>query len=1014
MASRSKKENIQVFVRVRPLSSSEKRQKSPAIVDASSKTEVCVKDSLGNANKSFTFDRVFGPSSKQIEVYKEVLHQIIDEVLAGYNCTVFAYGQTGSGKTFTMEGERSADENLSWEDDPLCGIIPRCFSQLFNELHVAQMDHTVRVSFLEIYNEELIDLLSLPGDNTKLKLYDDAAKKGSVIVSGLEERTVKSKNEIYKILEKGAAKRQTASTLMNAQSSRSHTIFSITVHVKEIAGEEELFRTGKLNLVDLAGSENIGRSGAVDKRAREAGNINQSLLTLGRVITALVEHRPHVPYRESKLTRMLQDSLGGRTKTSIIATVSPAALNFDETLSTLNYASRAKNIVNKPEINQKQSPKDLLKEYIEELDRLRRDLKANKNKEGIFIAEENYNEMMLKLKNHDEEVTDQINRIRNLEEIIQELELKTKEHEAKIEQCEEELAEKDFILEEMSKTEKRLLTEAKEVQNVAGLAANHVSLLHDKISRKDVLEEQNRSAISKLCDQLIQDLGNVEEMYENFVDSQISLQTKLKEGMDKVSHNSERFADDVTQGSGYILDKLNATNLHFLEELVLKSKNDMVKLCDEITDAVKNDIVTRKLEFDEFFESVISYRVSCLSSIIESLEKLHKKAASMLNENLTVMESLYKNNDLICCNLEKGYSDNLQHLNELLNDCNEIFKSSEQILEEYMAGKQVSLEALKSNKLILNEIDQNINGNLSSLEEQSTKLNDMLNKHVNDVKNFCSDDASQYAALKEEGISAYNVLSDMTSIEALIQDYQNDMRETVSSMELYKKPAFNESDNCYSELVERSSRDFSSKITDISERIRNTSQTLIENIGVKIQTCLEKSAAVSSDLQTKSIQISNELSKFIDHDSILSNEEFRTYIPTGNTPQRKEYKLPELQDVDDSILSQQHLTPFSKSGGSTNYLREKNVNKSSGTSAKGLRFVPSIEISQAVRSSTPLIGNPSSSFSGTSNCLQENNVNKCTDTSLQGHRFGFKRETSKTRLTAYGKENESNQGSVGK
>ena len=134
----------------------------------------------------------------------------------------------------------------------------------------------------------------------------------------------------------------------------------------------------------------MGRSGAVDKRAREAGNINQSLLTLGRVITALVERTPHIPYRESKLTRMLQDSLGGRTKTSIIATVSPAQINLEETLSTLDYAHRAKNITNKPEINQKLTKKAMIKEYTDEIEKLKRDLVATREKNGIFLSQENY------------------------------------------------------------------------------------------------------------------------------------------------------------------------------------------------------------------------------------------------------------------------------------------------------------------------------------------------------------------------------------------------------------------------------------------------------------------------------------------------------------------------------------------------------------------------------------------------------------------------------------------------
>merc|ERR1712018_806195 len=190
----------------------------------------------------------------------------------------------------------------------------------------------------------------------------DGVRKGSVIIQGLEEIQVHDKQEVYKILERGSIKRQTAETKMNANSSRSHTVFTVTVFVNQQSIDgEDMLKIGKLNLVDLAGSENIGRSGAVDKRAREAGNINQSLLTLGRVITSLVDRTPHIPYRESKLTRLLQDSLGGRTKTSIIATVSPASINLEETLSTLDYAHRAKNIQNKPELNQKISKKEKLK-----------------------------------------------------------------------------------------------------------------------------------------------------------------------------------------------------------------------------------------------------------------------------------------------------------------------------------------------------------------------------------------------------------------------------------------------------------------------------------------------------------------------------------------------------------------------------------------------------------------------------------------------------------------------------
>lgn len=294
------------------------------------------------------------------------------------------------------------------------GIIPRALSHMFEELRSMDVEFTMRISYLELYNEELCDLLS-SSDVTQIRIFEDPNKKGSIIVQGLEEIPVHSTSDVYKLLAKGQEKRKMASTQMNAQSSRSHTVFSILVHIKEKEGieGEELLKIGKLNLVDLAGSENISKAGnEKGVRTREAVNINQSLLTLGRVITALVERTPHVPYRESKLTRLLQESLGGRTKTSIIATISPGHKDLEETTSTLEYANRAKNIQNKPEVNQKLTKKTVLKEYTEEIDRLKRDLMAARDKNGVYMAEETYNQMNYQLESQKAELTDQINKLK--------------------------------------------------------------------------------------------------------------------------------------------------------------------------------------------------------------------------------------------------------------------------------------------------------------------------------------------------------------------------------------------------------------------------------------------------------------------------------------------------------------------------------------------------------------------------------------------------------------------------
>ncbi|EKM55573.1 uncharacterized protein PHACADRAFT_173717 [Phanerochaete carnosa HHB-10118-sp] len=397
------------------------QENSPIIVQASGAKcqDITIETATPSSNlgvvtlpptRTYPFDMVFGPEVDQALIYNDVVAPMLDEVVQGYNCTLFAYGQTGTGKTYTMQGDLTPTP--MGNPSAQAGMIPRVLFRLFHHLETSVADYSVKISFIELYNEELRDLLapelSAPAGSTQpmshgaskdgaapggLKIFDDASKKG-VFIQGLEEFTVKDSTDALALLTKGSQRRQIAATKFNDHSSRSHSVFSITVHTKETShiGDDTL-RVGKLNLVDLAGSENIGRSGAQDKRAREAGMINQSLLTLGRAINALVDRSAHVPYRESKLTRLLQDSLGGRTKTCIIATISPARSNMEETLSTLDYAIRAKSIKNKPEVNQRMTRNALLKEYVAEIERLKSDVLAAREKNGIFFSEERWMEM---------------------------------------------------------------------------------------------------------------------------------------------------------------------------------------------------------------------------------------------------------------------------------------------------------------------------------------------------------------------------------------------------------------------------------------------------------------------------------------------------------------------------------------------------------------------------------------------------------------------------------------------
>ncbi|XP_028814901.1 kinesin-like protein KIF21A isoform X5 [Denticeps clupeoides] len=334
-------------------------------------------------DKAFTYDYVFDMDSQQDAIYANCTEKLIEGCFEGYNATIFAYGQTGSGKTYTM----GTGFDVSIEDDEL-GIIPRAVSHLFKGIEQRCQAATeqgrpvpefkINAQFLELYNEEVLDLFDTTRDmearkqKSHIKIHEDAS--GGIYTVGVTTRTVSSEAEMMQCLKLGALSRTTASTQMNVQSSRSHAIF--TIHLCQVrvcandnqddvtdnrlangSSEMEEFETltAKFHFVDLAGSERLKRTGATGDRAKEGISINCGLLALGNVISALGDRSKrstHVPYRDSKLTRLLQDSLGGNSQTMMIACISPSDRDFMETLNTLKYANRARNIKNKVMVNQ--------------------------------------------------------------------------------------------------------------------------------------------------------------------------------------------------------------------------------------------------------------------------------------------------------------------------------------------------------------------------------------------------------------------------------------------------------------------------------------------------------------------------------------------------------------------------------------------------------------------------------------------------------------------------------------
>ncbi|XP_068813105.1 chromosome-associated kinesin KIF4A isoform X2 [Struthio camelus] len=321
---------------------------------------------VGN-DKSFTYDYVFDPSVEQEEVFNTAVAPLIRGIFKGYNATVLAYGQTGSGKTYSMGGTYTANQ----EHEPSVGVIPRVIKLLFKEKEQRQdWEFVLKVSYLEIYNEDILDLLCPSRERSSQISIREDPKEGIKII-GLTERSVACAQDTVSCLEQGNNSRTVASTAMNSQSSRSHAIFTISVDQKKKNDKNSSFRS-KLHLVDLAGSERQKKTKAEGDRLKEGININRGLLCLGNVISALGDENKKggfVPYRDSKLTRLLQDSLGGNSHTLMIACVSPADSNLEETLNTLRYADRARKIKNKPIVNLDPQAAELhhLKQQVQQL-----------------------------------------------------------------------------------------------------------------------------------------------------------------------------------------------------------------------------------------------------------------------------------------------------------------------------------------------------------------------------------------------------------------------------------------------------------------------------------------------------------------------------------------------------------------------------------------------------------------------------------------------------------------------
>lgn len=709
--------NVQVLIRCRPKNG--KEQQHPVVIQTNQlRKEVTMQQVTHGRTvtmpRIYTFDGVFGPNTTQEDLYSRAIVPIVEEVLQGYNCTIFAYGQTSTGKTYTMEGagfddaytqpsqldnSQSSDNGSGKMDEDQAateeaesrilrntttfsavsvyasgvlsssaGVIPRAIHQIFSTLEGNTLDYTIKVSCLELYNEELTDLLAPPKSTKQLRIFDDNAGKRGTVVQNLEEVPVKTSGDILTILDEASKRRRNAETQMNKNSSRSHLVTTITIHMKENTPDgEDLIKIGKLNLVDLAGSENIGRSGAQNQRAKEAGMINQSLLTLGRVITALTEHSQHIPYRESKLTRLLQDSLGGRTKTCIIATISPSIINIEETISTLEYAHRAKNIKNKPEANQKMSKKTVMKEMTADIERLKQALQAARNGVGFYITKEAHDEMELQLEQ----------RASKIKELEEELEIRTQQYEefkglfaskeaelasemdshdrtkaslesangqiAKLEvdlrDTKELVREKEFAIEEHKQTEDVLFHQADGMMTRLVQNLEDTAKLHSKIDRNSRTIQTNNQSAAEFQKVVADKITSFEQRLSDFGTEQSNIVNQLHESIQSLSQDKDRAVEVIRSNLEEAIESVTIAQKDQADMLAKQVENSASTI-DELS-IVSTDNFAQRIE--TILRDVRSKLTVSLSTVASHIEFQQAQALEMrqkLDEQVARMSTL--------------------------------------------------------------------------------------------------------------------------------------------------------------------------------------------------------------------------------------------------------------------------------------------------------------------------------------------------------------------------------------
>ena len=760
------KDNVKVIIRVRPLNEREKQEGAKISVSIPEPYKTVAID-VKSEQKCFTYDYVASEDITQEEIFEQVGKPIALSCLTGYNGTIFAYGQTGAGKTFTILGtsiENSSDFFNSSEYLKR-GLLPRCFEYLFtsiqNEMQNNSIEYLIKCSYLEIYQEQVNDLLDPNPQNLQLR---EDLKRG-VYVEGLIEESVNNIYDTYELLRIGTLNRHVGSTSMNKESSRSHSVFTLVIESKKNKDGINNFITSRFHLIDLAGSERQKATDCAGERLKEAGMINKSLSALGNVINSLVDisegKSRHIHYRDSKLTFLLKDSLGGNSKTCIIANISPAFSASNETLSTLKFAQRAKEIKNAAIINEEASGAMLMLKY--EIKRLKEELLLARGNTGPCKGQTFYNE---------EQGVD-----KNIFEVLQQtLRLKQEENNMFNKQIEEKDNSITVLRSSLRKLENKI---------------NHDKMVL-KFRDATILRLQNNTPDeSKEVLELKQEIESLMEQIESnpnlaklFVENQ-----KLK---------AEIEANKIEENGG--LDSFKG-RIAELEEISYKLAEAL-----KVTVSEKQELEAKYSEKEDNFNRMLEEETELVK---EKNNKLIMENQSLENQIIEIEKIIQGNSNKIDKKLEESY---INRIAELTND----IKAQQENLEKLNKGYEYEINEVNKENTCLKEKMQKLKESLVKVENnENTAITEsqrkliVLSKELSNLKAAYQDKENELDISNFEinnitetnkGLNIhiiqlqnkYNQLEDKNSdLERRLSALNNQLKVQETSLESFKKASEN-------------------------------------------------------------------------------------------------------------------------------------------------------------------------------------------------------------------------------